>query len=147
VAATVQGFLEALLAGGGDPGRYLAPGVVMTAAEPAPFDTVEVREMAVEEMENDEIRIVAKVLATTPGGIQRIVSYELAAKPRADRWEILLLWGAPTITGVPVPEESGSEPSPPTPTSSTTSADGEKGESTTTTPTTSSETTVPQPGA
>lgn len=112
VAGTVEGFLNALLAGDGDPSRYLAPRVTMTAANPAPFVDVELLEMAVEEVDRDQaseqdpeqareeegdIRIWATVRGTTAGESSQVLAYELVAVERVDRWEILELSGAQTV--------------------------------------------------
>jgi hypothetical protein len=105
VVATVEGFLNALLAGQGDPSRYLAPRVPMQAANPPPFTEVRVDLIAIEELEEGTIRIWTQLEATTPGGSVQIVAYELTARERVDRWEILQAWGAPTVQGSPTPPE------------------------------------------
>jgi len=108
VAATVEGFLNALLAGKGDPGRYLAPRVEMQAADPAPFTELVLTELAVVELDNGDIRIWALARVTTPGDSTHTVGYELEATQRIDRWEILSVWGAPAVD--PIPEEQQGEP-------------------------------------
>lgn len=101
VAATVEGFLDALLAGDGDPARYLAPRVTMEAASPAPFVDLELLEMAVEEVnergQEGDIRVWATVRATTAGESSQMLAYELVVIERVDRWEILELSGARTV--------------------------------------------------
>lgn len=101
LATTVEGFLGALLAGGGDPSRYLAPGLEVTAISPAPFETVELLEMAVDDLGTGELRALATVAATTPGGTSTHLSYEIVLVERSDRWEISRFAGAPTILVAP----------------------------------------------
>jgi hypothetical protein len=105
VAATVEGFLDALLANGGDPSRYLAPHVTMAAQDPPPFARVDLARMGVVELDDDRLHIWADVRATTPGGADLVVSYELIATPRVDRWEIVALLGS--LTAAEVPPEGG----------------------------------------
>lgn len=101
LATTVEGFLGALLAGGGDPSRYLAPGREVAAISPAPFETVELLEMAVDDLGDGELRALATVAATTPGGTSTHLGYELVLVERSDRWEVTRFAGAPTILVAP----------------------------------------------
>jgi hypothetical protein len=106
VAQTVEGFLGALLAGKGDPSRYLAEGVVMTTADPVPFADVTVESIATEPQEDGSTHVWVEALATTVAGRAQPVGYELFVTPRDDdRWEIQTLWGAPSLDEVPVDEE------------------------------------------
>ena len=113
VAATVEGFLNALLAGKGDPGRYLAPRVEMEAADPAPFTELTVTQMSVVELSNGDIRIWALARVTTPGDSTHTVGYELEATQRIDRWEILSVWGAPAVESIPQEQQGDPQPLPP----------------------------------
>jgi hypothetical protein len=105
-ARTVAGFLDALLAGAGDPERYMAPGVHAAAAEPAPFADVEVATLAIDQLPDDEHRVLAEVWATTPGGTRQAFSYELIVVERLDRLEITQFSGAPSrVAGSADPRE------------------------------------------
>ncbi len=109
-ASTVEGFLDALLAGAGDPDRYLEPGLELAPAEPAPFTDVEVVTLAVDEMEEGEYRVLAEVAALTAGGARQRFSYELVVVERVDRLEVTQFSGAPSlVAGSPEPPESEEE--------------------------------------
>lgn len=107
VAATVEGFLRAVLTGQGDTSPYLAPGAVITGASPPPFADVAISQMATEEQDGGELHVWVDVVATTPAGREQPASYELVASPRADGWEIASLWGAPSLRSAPAPEGQG----------------------------------------
>jgi len=103
ITEVVDGFLRAMLTGDGDPTRYLAPGVSMTPADPPPFVDVRVEQIVSEPLSDDtEIWILANVVATTPGGVERRFTYDLYAVAAVDRWEIVALSGVPTRTVQPV---------------------------------------------
>ena len=107
---TVEGFLDALLAGNGDPGRYVAPRVEVTAASPPPFADTEVVDLAIDELKEGEFRVLAEIKATTPGGARQMFSYELVVVERVDRLEITQFSGAPTMvagTAQPADAEGG----------------------------------------
>ena len=133
IATTVEGFLNALLAGKSDPGRYLAPRVNIPAVDPAPFASVELQALSVEEIDEDEIRIWVLAELTTAAESVHVAGYEIKARKRIDRWEILSIWGAPAVEQVPEPEDdgtgtstddgSGSGPGVPPATGSTTTID------------------------
>jgi hypothetical protein len=108
LATTIEGFLNALLAAGGDPARYLAPRVEMRAADPAPFAEVVIDELAAEELEGGDVRVWVDARGITTGGSIQVLSYEVVATERVDRWEIRELWGAPTVE--PVPEGEPASP-------------------------------------
>jgi hypothetical protein len=111
-ATTVDGFLDALLAGAGDPARYVAPGVAATAADPPPFADIEVMTLAVDQLGEGEYRVLAGVSALTVGGARQQFSYELIVVERVDRLEITQFSGAPTrVAGSADPSKSDSEPS------------------------------------
>ncbi len=96
-AQTVRGFLTALLTGTGDPERYVAPGVDVTAADPPLFANIDVADMATDQLDDTRYRVLAQVWATTPGGARRRLSYELVVVKRVDRLEITQFSGAPTM--------------------------------------------------
>jgi hypothetical protein len=101
IVATVEGFLDALLAGQGDPSRYVATGTVIPAASPPPFVDVAIEQIAVEEQDDGDMQVWVDVRATSPAGRDQPASYQLVLAPRADRWEIAVLWGAPSIGRAP----------------------------------------------
>ncbi|HEV7759126.1 MAG TPA: hypothetical protein VGO78_09060 [Acidimicrobiales bacterium] len=103
---TVEGFLDALLAGTGDPSRYVAPRVKVTPANPPPFADTEVVDVAIDQLGEGEYRVLARVKATTPGGARQMFSYELVVVERVDRLEITQFSGAPTmVAGTAEPPE------------------------------------------
>lgn len=107
---TVEGFFDALLAGSGDAGRYVAPGLEVTPADPPPFTDTEVVDVAVDKLGEGEYRVLAQIRATTPGGARQIFSYELVVVERVDRLEITHFAGAPTrIAGSARPEQDEDE--------------------------------------
>jgi hypothetical protein len=104
---TVEGFLDALLAGQGDPSRYVAPRVKVTAADPPLFADTEVVDVAIDQLEEEgKYRVLAHIKATTPGGARQMFSYELVVVERVDRLEIVQFSGAPTmVAGTAAPPE------------------------------------------
>lgn len=98
LVSTVEGFLAAAFAGDGDLARYVAPGVDYRPVVPPPFIQVRVSEIGVNEPEEgDGVRVRAIVAATTTGGAERSLSYELVLAERAGRWEVTSVTGAPTL--------------------------------------------------
>lgn len=120
-----SGFLAALLAGDGDPSRYVAPGVDVTAMAPTPFTEVELTGTAIDDLGNGQTRVLAYVRATTRGGASRDFSYEIIAQPRDDRWEIAQFSGAPAlvIEAPPPTAEPGGDDAPAPSTTSTAAPD------------------------
>jgi hypothetical protein len=124
VAATVQGFLDALLVAGGDVARYLAPEVDVAAPAPAPFVAVQLRRLGVADQPTGGPRVRVEATGTTAAGGQRTVGYVLGLAERGGRWEITSLSGAPTLeatgesatpTTIPRPTEATSTSIPPAP--------------------------------
>lgn len=109
LAATVEGFLQALLAGGGDPTRYLAPGGELDAMDPAPFEAVQLMRMSADELEDGQTRVLAEALVTTPGGARMRLTYEIVLGEWADRWEVTSFSGAPTMVASAPENEAGDE--------------------------------------
>lgn len=101
LAVTVEGFLRAHLAGYADPAPYLAPGAGIPVGSSPPFADVALVGIATDEQEGGDLHVWADVLATTPGGYQQPAAYELIVAPRADGWEIEVLWGAPSLGSAP----------------------------------------------
>jgi hypothetical protein len=106
LAPTVEGFLAALLADEGDPGRYLAPGVEIPAADPPPLAEVFVEEVSADEQEDGLWRVQVRATGVTAAEEEQPLAYELVVRWRGDRYEVVELWGASTLTGLP-PEPSG----------------------------------------
>lgn len=106
VVATVEGFLNALLTGDGDPLRYLAPGGSVTVAESPPFAELVMMDLTVEDIDDTTARAWTRVRVTTPGGARRVAAYEVLVVERVDRWEILELSGVPTAVEPPAREAS-----------------------------------------
>ncbi len=110
LSTTVQGFLDALLAGDGDPSRYMAPGGEVSAVTPTPFEAVELVELSADELPDGTTRVLAEVVATTPGGTATGLTYEILLEESADRWEIAQFAGAPTLlVGEPPAEEPAAD--------------------------------------
>jgi hypothetical protein len=101
--STAEGFLRALLAGGGDISRYLAPGTRIAAVSPAPFTDVRIDQAAVT-AGHHVTRVRASVVATTDDDGEVAISYELTLAERAGRWEVTGMSGAPTLSD---PEAGG----------------------------------------
>ena len=98
VAATVGGFLTALLTGTGDVSRYLAPGVVVAPAAPAPFVEVQLEHVGTRDIDDTALRVRVAAIGTTPAGARQATGYELTMAQRAGRWEIRAMSGAPSLT-------------------------------------------------
>jgi len=115
IAVTVEDFLNALLAGRGDPGRYLAHNVQIPAVTPAPFAEVTVLELSGIPLEDDDeadVRLWVLAEVETSSGTSHTVGYEIRAVENIDRWEIVSIWGAPAVQ--PVPEDETETTTPPT---------------------------------
>jgi len=96
LAATVQTFLNALLAGDGDAAPYMAPGNDIVAANPPPFTQVEIVDLTTKDLEEGTLWVLARVQATTTDGVVLPLSYDLNVVDRGDRWEIQSFSGVPT---------------------------------------------------
>lgn len=96
LARTIDEFLDALMAGEGNPDRYVASGNI-EPINPAPFDDVQVDEVAVEELEEGVYRVQARVTGTTEVGIDQALAYQLEVRLNGDEYEILSHWGSPTL--------------------------------------------------
>lgn len=130
MAATVQGFLAALVAGDGDVSRYLAPDVEIVPVTPAPFAEVTLQRWAVEELGDDQARVRVSARGVSAGGVPRTVNYELGLAQRAGRWEVTSLSGAPTLhdeDGRPAPTTAGSSTTAPAVTTTSPSIASEPG--------------------
>lgn len=95
IAVTAQAFLDALLAGGGDVSRYLAPGARIEPVTPT-FDSVRVLRTAevTTTAGRNMVRLEAVAVAA---GVELHLGYELTLEQRAGRWEVRRLSGAPTL--------------------------------------------------
>jgi hypothetical protein len=99
MAATVEGFLGALVAGDGDVSRYLAPDVDIRSVTPAPFVEVNLQRWSVSELSDDEARVRLVARGTSEAGVPRTVSYQLVLAEREGRWEVTSISGAPVLDG------------------------------------------------
>lgn len=106
-ATTILGFASALLAGGGDVSRYLAPGLDVQAVDPPLFAAVTVERLAVEPVTPGVARVRVLLDAQTAAGNSASLSYALELRERDGRWEIADLSTMPTgtRTGVAPPPE------------------------------------------
>lgn len=95
VAATTEAFLRALLAGVGDPVRYVAPDAGIPPMNAAPFTDIRLDRLAVLERSERSARVRAAITATT-AALEFDVIYELALRERDGRWEVTAITGAPS---------------------------------------------------
>lgn len=98
---TIDGFLDALLAGEGDPDRYFLDELDIRPIDPAPLDDVHVEEIAVQELPDDAgMRVEVKVVGTTTDGEgQQPLAYEFDVRWNGQEYEILRHWGSATLVG------------------------------------------------
>ncbi len=101
LAATVQEFVAALLAGSSDITRFTAPGSGISAVAPAPYveviaETITARD-AVTEAVGDGVGadVVVRVRADDSTGTETRLEYLLALVARDGRWEVTSIQGAP----------------------------------------------------
>ncbi|GHC88407.1 hypothetical protein GCM10010349_75670 [Streptomyces flavofungini] len=96
LTATARGFLSAYLAGQGEVGRYVAPGVKLTAVSPAAATSVAVREVAAREeaaadnsvpRAGTQAHVLVHIEARDGKG-RWPLAYELTLAARGGRWEI-----------------------------------------------------------
>ncbi|MFJ5035537.1 conjugal transfer protein [Streptomyces sp. NPDC088560] len=104
--ATISEFLAAYLTGGGELDRYLSPGTSLTAVSPAPYTKVALTQLAEQGgdfaanapvTEGARRGLLVDVAATGTDGQVRPLTYALALKARAGRWEIAALDAAPRL--------------------------------------------------
>jgi len=112
ITTTVDGFLRALLADGGDPSRYLSPGYTVLPADPVPFLGLEVEEVSADELGDGRTRALVSAVGITPGGFTTALTYEVMLTPASGRWEVVQYSGAPMLVARPEPEPraAGDEP-------------------------------------
>ncbi|GGS35741.1 hypothetical protein Snoj_29190 [Streptomyces nojiriensis] len=123
-AQAVTSFLSAYLTkAGAELDRYLAPGTRLSAPSPAPYSGVAVDQLAVEGETGGEpvvsvpgdgttLRLLVTLRATGQDGVRLPLTYALALKARAGRWEIVGLDGAPVLAPTPGAAEPAGSPSP-----------------------------------
>ncbi|MER6075479.1 conjugal transfer protein [Streptomyces sp. NPDC001817] len=104
--ATISEFLAAYLTGGGELDRYLSPGTSLVAVSPAPYTKVSVTQLAEQGgdfaanapvTEGARRELLVDVAATGTDGQVRPLTYALALKARAGRWEIAAVDAAPRL--------------------------------------------------
>lgn len=136
IANRVEEFLNALLAGHGNPDDHMADGLHIRAVTPAPFANVELVELSEQEItegkSKGDVRVWAIVELSTNGGSVYEAGYELKVRKEIDRWRIVAVYGAPKVDTVE-PGEGGTVETP---------GSAESGSTTSTEPT-STTTTVP----
>jgi hypothetical protein len=98
LASTIDEFLDALLAGEGNPDRYLASGN-LDPIEPAPFVDVLVGDMAVEELEDGTLRVQVMVVGETEVGIEQPLAYQIGLRFDGADYEVVSVWGSATLDG------------------------------------------------
>jgi hypothetical protein len=99
----LESFLNALLAGQGDPAPYLASGVDIPLSPVPVFASVSVDGMAVVELDDGHLRVWVEATGTTAAGSAVPVAYELLVAPRGGRFDVLEFWGSPTVEDSPEP--------------------------------------------
>ncbi|MGW0647294.1 conjugal transfer protein [Streptomyces umbrinus] len=121
----VTQFLSAYLTGSGELDRYLAPGTKLAPIRPAPYTGIAVDQLSIEGDQGSEpittvpgdgsrLRLMVTLRATGRDEVRVPLTYALALKARAGRWEIAGLDGAPS----PLPPAPAAATSPgPAPTS------------------------------
>lgn len=110
VAATR--FFAAFLAGDGELARYVSPDSEMRAIRPAPYATITLRRVSIEEHDDAEgARLVrAEVAATDAAGRTQILGYSLELARREGRWEVRRLLTAPPLASPARPDAFPAEP-------------------------------------
>ncbi|MGW1364743.1 conjugal transfer protein [Streptomyces chartreusis] len=104
---TVSAFLDAYLTGSGELARYLSPGTGLSPVSPAPYERIEVAQLAerggdfrvdAATDEGAKRELLVDVWATGSDGQLRPLSYALALRARDGRWEIAALDAAPSLS-------------------------------------------------
>lgn len=99
-------FLAAYLTGSGELDRYLSPGTDLSPVSPAPYTKVTLTQLAeaggdftadAPAAEGARRELLVDVAVTGSGGQVRPLTYALALKARAGRWEIAALDAAPRL--------------------------------------------------
>lgn len=107
VAAAANDFLSALLAGSSDVARYISPGSEISAIDPAPYTTVVIEDVMVDEdpaeddtaPANGEERQLLVTATVTADAKQNVtVQYSLTLEARDGRWEVKSIDLAPVVT-------------------------------------------------
>lgn len=107
LAASVQGFLTALLTGNGDVTRYSSPGTAIAAVTPPPYTAVTVNDLMVDRdlagltgqpAAGDQVRLLATATATAGPKQAITVQYALTLLARAGRWEVKAVDATPEST-------------------------------------------------
>lgn len=127
VAAAANDFLSALLAGSGDVSRYVSPGAEITAIDPAPYTTVVIEDVMVDEdpaqdgtspANGQERHLLVTATVTAAAKQDVTVQYALTLAARDSRWEVKSIDPAPMVadptqdtsptetTQTPAPSES-----------------------------------------
>jgi hypothetical protein len=94
--AAVTQFLNAYLTGSGNLSRYLAPGTMLTAPSPAPYQAI--GPVTVYQQDSRPGSVLAQVVATGPAGQQWPLTYALTLTEAAGQWDIAALGPAPALS-------------------------------------------------
>jgi hypothetical protein len=139
IASRVEEFLNALLAGNGNPDDHMVDGLHIRAVTPAPFANIELIELSEQEItegkSKGDVRVWAIVELSTSGGSVYEAGYELKVRKDIDRWKVVSVYGAPKVDAV----EKGDGP--------TVDAPGDNESTTSTEPTTTTSGTPDTVGA
>lgn len=107
VGDSINGFLNALVAGAGDLNRYMTPGTALSPISPAAYTEVEVQEInavrsdvAIEDPEQGaQLDLLVNASLTRLDGQRTTTTYALQVTARDSRWEISAVAQTPTVTG------------------------------------------------
>lgn len=122
IAAAAGEFLTALLAGGGDITRYVAPDAQIRAVSPAPYASVVVESATAADAppenpaEGEAVELLVRARAQDAADATTRFDYVLSLALRSGRWEVTQINGAPTRSRgeVPAPVPDVSSPVPTT---------------------------------
>ena len=121
---TVNQFLRAYLAGGGDLDRYLTPGKVVRPVNPVPYRQVQTTTIVPRGAlpgradqvppDNTTTRVLATADAVDADGSHWPLTYALLLTARTGRWEVTAIEAAPELMGGGTQSPSPSAPGTPT---------------------------------
>jgi hypothetical protein len=99
MATLANGFFDALLVGGSELGRYVTPSSRIVAVVPHPFESVDVDDLRVAEIEGATL-MRAVVTGTTSAGATEVLDYTVEIERNSDVWLVsAVLPGVPVVGG------------------------------------------------
>jgi hypothetical protein len=100
MAATVRGYLTALLTTDGDVSRFTAPGVPSHPVTPRPFSTIVLTGLASHPVAGPTktAEVLAEITATEANGSIQTLAYSFQLAQRAGRWEVSKTLAGPTLS-------------------------------------------------